>query len=91
MLERTAGRRLTTIPSKTELLDEYQDAVHEDQQLMPCTPDALLVPDQNVIGFRDASFVWSRDSVSGDIGRRNFTLCVEGVRLQLFYLVTMYT
>lgn len=66
MLERTAGRRLTTIPSKTELLDEYQDAVHEDQQLMPCTPDALLVPDQNVIGFRD------------DIGRRNFTLCVEG-------------
>lgn len=41
-------------------------------------PNEYPAPDQDVIGFRNASFVWSRDSLEDEVGQRNFTLRVEG-------------
>ncbi|KAH9041238.1 P-loop containing nucleoside triphosphate hydrolase protein [Lactarius pseudohatsudake] len=60
----------------TELLDEFADAKKGSERVMPTDASHF---DQDVIGFRNASFTWSNDHADGTLTpSRRFTLRVQG-------------
>ena len=57
----------------------YHDAVHKNERNAIRPSSMLQNVDQRVIGFQDATFVWSRDAQPGEASsERNFVLRVEG-------------
>ncbi|KAI0317990.1 hypothetical protein OF83DRAFT_1118292 [Amylostereum chailletii] len=69
--------RLTTFLQETELLDEFNNSGNGEAHVM--LSDASRF-DKEVIGFHDASFTWSNDTVSDGTltpSRRRFVLRIE--------------